>query len=334
VFYSNLNDSNGHIEAELTRAFTNASVLRIAVGYVATDTIEQYARLFFQAAENGGLVQILVGMAFFDGLNVKKKNALEHIDYNLREIDDRCGIYVPFSRRFHGKIYCAINDDSSNFYIGSHNFSQNAFKLNIESSVRVSDADVTRQIEDLLNNLFSPASSVHINDAEIPVKGIPAKTDNVLETATIPFTPLEIEGAEWFEIDMTAVSRKEKSNLNVYFGEGRWSRSTGKIAPRPWYEIELINPIRITNSACYPKGAFTLYTSDGFCLPMATNGDYNKNMRSRGGLQIFGLWLKGKLEKARALEQYSPVTSETFEIYGKDIMRIYKITDGIYYTDF
>ncbi len=42
------------------------------------------------------------------------------------------------------------------------------------------------------------------------------------------------------EFPLSRVTDKEKSNLNVYFGKGRWSRSTGKILARPWYEVELI----------------------------------------------------------------------------------------------
>ncbi len=58
----------------------------------------------------------------------------------------------------------------------------------------------------------------------------------------------------------------------------------------------------------YPKGDFLAYTDDGYIIPMRTQGDYFKNIRSKDSLQIFGIWLKGKLEKSGALKKYEPVT--------------------------
>jgi len=77
-------------------------------------------------------------------------------------------------------------------------------------------------------------------------------------------------------------------NLNVYFGKGRLNSTTGITKPRPWYEIELIASNDLNSLPNYPKGDFLAYTDDGLIIPMRTQGDYFKNIRSRNSLQIFG----------------------------------------------
>lgn len=84
----------------------------------------------------------------------------------------------------------------------------------------------------------------------------------------------------------------------------------------------------------YPKGDFLAYTDDGYIIPMRTQGDNYKNIRSRDSLQIFGIWLKGKLEKSGSLKRYQFVTQETLIEYGNDKIEFYKIEEGKYYIEF
>lgn len=125
-----------------------------------------------------------------------------------------------------------------------------------------------------------------------------------------------------------------KSNLNTYFGKGRLNSKTGIIKPRPWYEIELIANKDLISQAEYPQGDFTAYTDDGYVIPMRTQGDNYKNIRSRDSLEIFGIWLKGKLERSGSLKKYEPVTKETLLEYGLDELAFYKIEEGKYYLEF
>ena len=126
----------------------------------------------------------------------------------------------------------------------------------------------------------------------------------------------------------------EKSNLNVYFGKGRLNTKTGLVKPRPWYEIELIASKDLNSQPFYPKGDFLAYTDDGYIIPMRTQGDYYKNIRSKQSLQIFGIWLKGKLERSGALKKYEPVTMDTLEEYGSDKLVFYKLDENKYYMKF
>ncbi|MEK6745586.1 MAG: restriction endonuclease PLD domain-containing protein [Pseudomonadota bacterium] len=295
----------------LSDLFADSEEVNIAVGYVASDTVKEFRKKFIRLANNGGLIRVLVGMAFFEGLSDYKRTLLEELDVELKAISNDNGVYLPYTRRYHGKIYDIVKNSNRRIFVGSANFSNNAFKLNLECSVEVSDKTSQNKVHSYVDYLFSDNVSTSINKTQIPVAGIPAKK---------------------------AVALHQRSNLNVYFGKGRLSRTTGKIAPRPWYEVELINPVKVTKSPNYPNGNFTLLTSDGYKIPMSTNGDYHKNMRSsgteKGSLQLLGQWIKGRLQSAGALQQYQPITPETFEIYGKRNLRLYKIDKTTYYTDF
>ncbi|MBI5220821.1 MAG: NgoFVII family restriction endonuclease [Candidatus Liptonbacteria bacterium] len=103
---------------------------------------------------------------------------------------------------------------------------------------------------------------------------------------------------------------------------------TGKVTPRPWYEVELIAPREINILPVYPRGPFLAYTDDGYIIPMRTSGDNFKNIRSSGNLQLLGQWLKGKLQKSGALVPLTPATAETLEKYGNDTIRFYKVREG------
>ncbi|NJL51375.1 MAG: NgoFVII family restriction endonuclease [Hydrococcus sp. SU_1_0] len=111
------------------------------------------------------------------------------------------------------------------------------------------------------------------------------------------------------------------NNSGVYVTNGR--RYHGKV-----YYFEQ------KSKAEYPKGDFTAYTDDGYVIPMRTQGDNCKNIRSKDSLQIFGMWLKGKLERSGSLKQYEPVTQDTLTEYGSNELIFYKIDEGKYYLEF
>ncbi len=138
----------------------------------------------------------------------------------------------------------------------------------------------------------------------------------------------------YIDISLSRVDAQQKSNLNTFFGKGRENTKTGKIPRRDWYEVEIIVEKKTTKNPIYPKGDFTAHTDDGLTFPCSTNGDYNKNFRSKDDLKILGRWLKGKLEKSGALKQFEPVTSETLQKYGRDYIRLYKLSDSDYYLEF
>lgn len=138
----------------------------------------------------------------------------------------------------------------------------------------------------------------------------------------------------YVDISLSRVDRQQQSNLNTFFGKGRENKSTGKLIPRDWYEVELIVDAKTISDPIYPKGDFIVHTDDGLTFDCQTQGANHKNFRSKYDLKILGRWIKGKLEKSGALKQFEPVTGQTLQTYGRDYIRLYKLSDSEYYLEF
>jgi hypothetical protein len=337
--FTNTPKFGGFFRSVIDKEISDAKNVSIASGYTSLDLIHSYRDSFIKLAAEGGVSKLLLGMAFYEGLSQKKLNALNDLNSELSKFNNSSGVYVTYGRPYHGKVYHFYTDEISNFYVGSSNFSSSGTKGNIECTIPVLDESQKIQIKRFLDELYSPSNSLTIDKAEITVPGkkrIVNKTVQQIWNSIKKYDPKTINETQYskFDFSLTRVAEKEKSNLNVYFGKGRLNRKTGKILPRPWYEIELIADKDTNTNPVYPKGDFLAYTDDGFIIPMRTQGDYFKNIRSKDSLQIFGIWLKGKLEKKGALRKYEPVSLDTLEEYGNDKLSFYKIEDSKFYIKF
>jgi hypothetical protein len=334
--YTNLNNKHGtEFRNALNFQLINAQSVRIASGYMSLQTISVYKNELIKIAkQNHGNVQLMLGMAFYEGLSKKQNDACLEL-HELLSRYPNSGVYVTYGRRYHGKVYEINNDQKTTIFVGSSNFSPSGLSGNIECTIEIIDEFQKYQISSFLTYLFSKYSK-KINEVFINTGNKKTVTDSIMNkyrqlskhNETIDFSLPTIN------IDLARIAEKEQSNLNVYFGRGRENKSNGKIIPRPWYEIEIISPKEISLSPIYPKGNFLAYTDDGLIIPMRTQGDYNKNLRSRDSLQIFGMWLKGKLEKSGALRKYEPVTLNTLLEYGSTDLKLLKINDGKYFMIF
>ncbi len=337
--YTNVLNHGGDFRNVLDREFQSAKNVTIASGYASLDIIHAYEKDFVKIAQAGGVSKLLLGMAFYEGLSQKKLDAVNTLNTQLQKFKNQSGVYVTNGRRYHGKVYHFDDGNESKFYVGSSNFSSSGTKGNIECTIPVCPSEQKKTLLNFLNDLYSPNYAITIDRAEITV---PGKKKIVLKTVENYWANLkryspksiDISTLPKFEFPLSRVAEMEKSNLNVYFGKGRLNTKTGKIIPRPWYEIELIASNDLNSQTYYPKGDFLAYTDDGLIIPMRTQGDYYKNIRSKQSLQIFGIWLKGKLEKSGALGKYEPVTLDTLEEYGKSSLNFYKIEEGKYYMEF
>jgi len=339
MIYTNIDEYGGNFDIEVEHQFNSAKNVTIASGYLSIDVLEKYAGCFESVARNGGVARLLVGMAFYEGLSQSKLTRLTTLSQMLCRLNEASGVFVPFERKYHGKLYIFEKLESSSYYIGSSNFSSSGLRSNMEANVQINDSRTITDIDNYVDHLFSNNVSKHIDQLEIVVPGS-AKYKQRISFSTLDelqrYNPSSIstEGLDYFELDLTRYTDKSKSSLNVYFGEGRLNRASGKITPRPWYEVALIAPANVIRSSAYPHGHFDAYTDDGYIIPMAANGDNDKNIQSRGHLTIFGMWLKRKLQKNGALIPLTPVTQDTLDAYGRKNIRFYKITDGKYYVDF
>ncbi|MEE9193692.1 MAG: restriction endonuclease PLD domain-containing protein [Thermodesulfobacteriota bacterium] len=325
---------------ELESVFPSATSVRIASGYIGEDIIRKFTPEFKRITENGGICQLLHGMALYSGLTESKLSLLNELNTLLSSYSENNGVFVSYSGRYHGKLYHIETENEKKIYAGSSNFSITGLKQYKECTILIKDSKTSLMVEDYLNYLFNAKVSTSILRADIHITKKESdrlrqqKITELAELKQFDSTKIDTSKLPMFTISLDRIANAQKSNLNCYFGKGRWTRTTGLVKLRHWYEVEVIVPKAITSNPLYPKGDFTAYTHDGYLIPMKTSGDYNKNMRSRGNLRIFGMWLKSKLEDSGSLTRFTPVTRETLESYGRNSLTFYKFGRNKYYIEF
>lgn len=337
--FTNLAAFGGNFFTVLNSEFKKATNVTVASGYASLDIINAFNSEFIRIANSGGSSRLLLGMAFYEGLSQKKYDALIELNSTLRNYGNDSGVYVTNGRRYHGKVYYFEQKSESSIYVGSSNFSTSGTKTNIECTLPVTIPQQRKEIIRFLEELYSTEYAIKIDLAGNIVSSSKKKALSTTENKWQKlkrYKPETIskDNLPTFIFPLSRVAEIPKSNLNTYFGKGRLNKKTGIITPRPWYEIELIADKDLISQAEYPKGDFLAYTDDGYVIPMRTQGDNYKNIRSKDSLQIFGMWLKGKLERSDSLKKYEPVTQETLVEYGSDKLVFYKIDEGKYYLEF
>ncbi|MDD5428489.1 MAG: NgoFVII family restriction endonuclease [Candidatus Omnitrophica bacterium] len=337
--YTNLTNYGGEFYNVVEHELGRAEHATIACGYASYNILNLFSPHFERIAKDGGESRLLLGMAFYEGMSPKTLSIAEELCNKLQGVNVSNGVYVCYSQRYHGKVYDFKNKKEENVYVGSSNFSTSGLLENIECTTLIKDEETINKTKRFLDFLFNSDNATLITKAEISAIGSPryrkAISPEMLDDLE-RYDPASIDKStlQYFDYPLVRIVNKGKSSLNVYFGKGRLNTTTGKITPRPWYEIELIANKDIYSNPLYPKGDFLAYTDDGYIIPMYTGGDYHKNIRTRHSLSIFGQWLKGKLQKSDALIPLTPVTQETLDAYGKETIRFYKISDGKYYLEF
>ncbi len=302
--------------------------------------IRDLQKLVKSIAEKGGRFTLIIGMSFFEGLS-------RNVYHNLTLLHDIAvqgkggsGVRFVYSNTYHGKVYRFVSLNTHSLYIGSSNLSVSGLSGNIECMAKISDQDTVVQVNNFLDFLCTDEVSKPIHEVEITIKGEGKykkySTPELSSTEAMRYDTNLIQKpkTEPIHIVLENLERKQKSGLNTYFGKGRLSRSSGRITPRNWFEVEIISNTKTTSDSKYPKGNFVAYTDDGYVFQCKTQGDNYKNLRSTGSLEILGKWIKGKLQKAGALHVYERVTSQTLDQYGNDTINLYPRADGSYYMEF
>lgn len=337
MLYTNTVEHGGHFEDVFLSQIKNTNKFRIASGYFSLDILQKCEQNILEKASHNKC-EILLGMAFYEGLSQKQFDLVSRINNSMRVMGTDSGFYVTNGRKYHGKIF----QFDHKIYIGSSNFSNSGFKGNIEATIECNNEQKI-EINSFLDSLFSSKHSIKVEKAQIPIKG---KVKLIGSKAEVTWEGLKrhkitdsssdiLYNQRIATYDLLALSEHDKSNLNIFFGKGRENKKTGIIIPRPWYEFEIIAKKEITSSPDYPQGSFTAYTDDGYIIPMKTSGDYKKNLRSEGSLQVFGKWFKRRLENVGVLEKFTPITAETLLEYGKTNLTLYKMTkNNSYYMTF
>lgn len=314
--------------------------VRMISGYVGKESVK---KLHDELRKNQQVaVELVVGMAAKEGLNQQTYDALIELHKELKSRRSpefsRQGVYAFFSgpngeraRGMHAKAYLFDHSKGHQLIIGSSNFSFSGLSAegNVEMNIVDSNIATVKEFVNFFEALYSQKLAVPIDLVEgFPIRGKAGKNRRKTTVAlTKVKAPDDFKMHSYVDIDLSRnIDRQSRSNLNCCFGKGRWSRITGVVRPRDWYEVELISPISVTSNVNYPRGEFDVLTSDGFSFRGVTNGDHDKNFRSADDLKLLGLWLKGRLEDAGVLsdDPQEPVTSETFSEFGNSVIRVYR----------
>jgi hypothetical protein len=310
-------------------------------GYVGKETVDRLIQLVSKRPELS--IKLVVGMAAKEGLSERSYESLGKLHQLLSENsatnkDKDSGVYWYFSgqngersRGLHAKAYRITGDQVDDLFIGSSNFSFSGLSHagNVELNVLDTSSHAKREFDDFFaRNLGSGFNFVPYDKVEdFPIRGKTKQQSRKKTGLQKVAKPSNFKNYPFVDIDLALnIEEKTRSSLNVCFGRGRWSRTTGKVKPREWYEVEVICPKIVTQDPAYPKGDFQVVTSDGYSFLARTQGDYSKNLRSKDSLLTLGLWIKSCLEEAGALTN-SPqelVTLDTFENYGNSILRLYR----------
>lgn len=339
MLFTNVDEFGGEFIKVTDRQMSDSTEVLIATGYMSQDIIDKYFIKALEIASNGGVVKLLLGMAFYEGVTRKKLEIAKRLSTDLKSINDNCGVYVAHNRRYHGKLFKFSKSDEAKYYIGSSNYSTSGLRTNIEATARIEDSKLKGEIESFLSFLFSYKECTRIENAEIVSPGTTEYRQRLTATDLSDLEKydsknINIDSLQYFDYDLSRISNSMKSSLNAYFAKGRLNRTTGKIAPRGWYEGALIAPVNLINNPLYPHGEFKAFTDDGYIIPLATRGQNDKNIESLGNLKLLGMWIKTRLQAKGALKEFTPVTEETLDAYGRDSIRFYKISEKEYYLDF
>ena len=322
--FSPLKVTESNFFSRWEQLFASSSEIRIAVGYASNDSILHLKKLLELNVPKK--LELCLGMAYFDGMSRSQLEALDALNYQLTE-DNLGELRVVRTFPFHGKIYEFVSQSKECSYIlGSSNLSnvvpiKGIGNRHYEVDIEISEQQIGIQLNAMLDSLFQ--------DCSVPFDGLRNQIriyenpnpllDGRMDVEKVGMEDLLEKQAHrmnnTFEIPLKDAP---KSNLNVFFGEGRVDKQ-GFTKPRHWYEVEIIVDQVVQRSAHnYPVNVdFVVYTDDGYKFLMKTSGDYGKNLRSKDDLTILGRWIKGRMEISGALSSGEIVKSSNLEKYGR-----------------
>jgi hypothetical protein len=311
--------------------------VKIASGYISEEAIAELIGLYRRGLKTK--MSIVVGMHYFEGFSFAQYEALITLSELLNE-NNFGNVFLSKASKYHGKIYSfSGNDNVYSAIIGSSNLTKiNSPERIYDTDVFISNEKINMDIEDFLASLQKKyccnirdisRNEINIREPEDLFKdylGVKKASRDEKRQAVDLLTSIS------FNI---VIKPEEKSHLNCYHGRGRKS-ANGIIHPRPWYESNVMVSKNITKLPNYPRNIqFNVITDDGYKFKCTTNGNYAKNLRSVGDLQILGRWLKGRMENKNVLKIGGIVTADTFSRYGRNTIKLTKTKiPNTWYMDF
>jgi hypothetical protein len=279
--------------------FQSSNKVNIAVGYASNESILYLKRIVELNAPKE--VNLCLGMARFDGLFQSQFEAAGDLNNYLNE-QGLGQVFVCQQFAFHGKLQVFQRDNKQVAGIlGSSNLTNivppvGITRGNYEMDVLIEDETSLGELRIFIDKLFREACVPFVQAAgSLKIRSDPNRLmESRFDVAIIdPSTKENIWHSKTRDVFEIPIKTTEKSNLNVFFGEGR-RNAQGFVKPRHWYEVEIIVGLDTQRSGMnYPANAeFIAYSDDGYRFVLKTSGDYGKNLRSRDDLTLLGRWIK------------------------------------------
>jgi hypothetical protein len=311
--------------------FAESDEINIAVGYASNDSLLYLRRLVELNTPRS--LNVCLGMARFEGLAQSQYSAATGLHRYLKE-QGSGQVLVCNDFKFHGKVQTFVKERKLIAgLLGSSNLSnivpnEGLSRGNYEVDLLIDESALAGQLQDLMAGLLCEASAPidEINNLKI-LKDSNFLMEGLFEAAVVPdFERDAIWAASTQDSFEIPIKTAGKSNLNVFFGEGRVNRQ-GFVKPRHWYEAEIIVGRGVQSSAPnYPQNKeFLAYTDDGYKFVLKTSGDYSKNLRSRDDLTVLGRWIKGRMELSGALVSGQPITDDVLAKYGRSSLTLTRV---------
>lgn len=306
----------------------------ISVGYITADSLTELKRV----VENNNIhrLNLTIGMHYFDRFTALEYNAAMDLNSFLNE--NHLGtVNLVTTFMYHGKLYSFVDHhgNARSGIIGSNNLSSiiGGGRRTYESSILISEPPIVEQMNTFMTDLKERASDIISNIEITDFKQANPLLENHEHVRKVPdIDMINYRGrmtTTRFTIPLKAYEQAPKSNLNVFFGEGR-RNINGIVIPRHWYEVELIVPVEIATLPNYPvsrseNAVLDVITDDGWEFSCKVSGQNNKNFRSENDLKILGKWIKGRLENAGVLRVGEPITNQTLQQYGRSDFTLTKL---------
>lgn len=335
LLYSNIKpceSDNSSFSEAFERGVVKSDGIKIATGYITEESLLELKSILSFYFDEGKVKKcsLVLGMHGREGFTQAQYEASVDLATFLKE-KNTGAVYVCTAFKFHGKTYVFYKADAPiSAVMGSSNLSNIVDSRTWEVDALFTEEKVLSDLDALHSNLVGKACR-NILEMEKPLSFNHPRDllkDRVGVAKADPDAYIEAENSLTDQVFDLPLKPEAKSNLNVYFGKGRWSKATGAIRPRHWYEVELIVPIDITSSSLYPKigSVFRVFTDDGWSFNCKVEGQNGKNFRSDGDLRTLGRWIKGRLENTGCLKVGQPVTKEVLDRYGRHTLSFKKTT--------
>lgn len=310
-----------------------ADELKIISGYAtATMATEHLEDLYKQNLKNIH-IKLLIGMCPSDGLSMSNHQGFQNlVKSDSKKLKNRfeCS-YIYKAPSVHSKLYIWYkNKNIYKAFIGSANYTKNAFYYQRESLSEIKDDSILQYYE------LIEKDSIYCNHQEIE-EWIRIYNDGNYYRKQIYKEEANTENQEFEHITISFLGRVGKwkgkvqgtAGLNWAHGENR------KKLNRNLNEAYIQLPPEIWHSTFFPEKPqhFTVVTDDSksfICCRAQKTGTPGTAIETPHSNALLGEYFRNRL----GLAYGAKVTRQDLEKYGRTDVTFYKIDDENYYMDF